>query len=118
MNIVAANIEVRCIADAMVGESSLPDREFRGETMREASFDHSDGALEGGLRCEEEMEVVGHDDEGVKLVVAFGSVVLEGFDEKFGRALDLEEAAAVVGSAGDEESSGARCSAGIAIRRL
>jgi hypothetical protein len=53
-----------------------------------------------------------HDDEGVKLVVAFGSVVLEGFDEKFGRALDLKEAAAIVSSAGDEESFGARCSAG------
>ena len=53
------------------------------------------------------MDVVGHDDEGVKLVVAFGSVVLEGFDKEFGVALDLKEAAAVVGSAGDEESSGA-----------
>jgi hypothetical protein len=58
------------------------------------------------------MDVVGHDDEGVELVVAFGPVVLEGFDEKFGVALDLKEAAAVVSSAGDEESSGARCSAG------
>jgi hypothetical protein len=53
------------------------------------------------------MDVVGHDDEGVEFVVAFRSVVLEGFDEEFGVAFDLEEAAAVVGSAGDEEGSGA-----------
>jgi hypothetical protein len=96
----------------VVGESSLPDGEFGGETMREASFDNSDDALESCLWREEKMDVVGHNDEGVKLVVAFGSVVLEGFDEKFGRALDLKEAAAVVGSAADEESSGARCSGG------
>jgi len=51
--------------------------------------------------------VVGHDDEGVEFVVAFRSVVLEGFDEEFGVAFDLKEAAAVVGSAGDEEGSGA-----------
>ena len=112
MNVVAANIEVFCVADAVVGEASLPDGEFGGETMREASFDNSDGALESCLWCEEEMDVVGHDDEGVKLVVAFVSVVLKGFDEKFGRALDLKEAAAVMSSAGDEESFGARCSAG------
>jgi len=44
--------------------------------------------------------------------VAFGSVVLEGFYEEFGVALDLEEATAVVGSADDEEGAGAGCSAG------
>jgi hypothetical protein len=63
--------------------------------------------------------VVGHDDEGVEFVVSFspsqlagrgprfGAVVLEGFDEEFGVAFDLKEAAAVVGSAGDEEGAGA-----------
>ena len=80
--------------------------------MREASFDNSDGAFKSRLWREEKMDMVGHDDEGVKLVVAFGSVVLKGFDKKFGRALGLEEASAIVSSAGDEESSGARCSAG------
>ena len=28
--------------------------------------------------------MVGHDDEGVEFVVAFGAVVLEGFEEEFG----------------------------------
>jgi hypothetical protein len=39
--------------------------------MRETSFDNSDGTLESCLWREEEMDVVGHDDEGVKVVVAF-----------------------------------------------
>jgi hypothetical protein len=50
--------------------------------MGEASLDESDGSFESLLRSEEQVEVVGHDDEGVELVVAFGSVVLEGFDEE------------------------------------
>jgi hypothetical protein len=59
------------------------------------------------LPGEEEVNVIGHDDEGVEFVVAFGSVVLEGFEEEFGVAVDLEEAAAVVGCAGDEVGAGA-----------
>jgi hypothetical protein len=50
------------------------------------------------------VEVVGHDDEGVEFVGCGGAVVLEGFEEEFGVAGDLEEAAAGVrnGSDGDE----------------
>jgi hypothetical protein len=45
--------------------------------------------------------------------------VLEGFDEEFGVTLDLEEAAAIVSSAGDEEKvPGRDALVGIAIRRL
>ena len=112
MDVGAADLELFGVADAVVGEASLPDGEPGGEAVGEASLDESDGAFEGFLRGEEEMDVVGHDDEGVEFVVAFGSVVLEGFDEEFGVAFDLEETAAVVGSAGDEEGSGACCSGG------
>ena len=107
MNVATADFVVGSVADAVVGEASLPDGEFGGEAVGEASLDESDGAFEGFLRGEEEMDVVGHDDEGVEFVMAFGSVVLEGFDEEFGVAFDLKEAASVVGSAGDEEGSGA-----------
>ncbi len=107
MDVVAADLEVFGVADAVVGEAALPDGEFGGEAVGEASFDETDGALEGFVRGYEQVEVVGHDDEGVEFVVAFGSVVLEGFEEEFGVGGDLEEAATVVGSAGDEEGSGA-----------
>ena len=62
--------------------------------------------------------MVGHDDEGVEFVVSFGAIVLEGFDEEFGVAFDLKEPTTVVGSAGDEEGTGAECAGGIAMRRL
>ena len=107
MDLGAADFELFWVTDAMVSEASLPDGELGGEAVGEASLDESDGALEGFVRGEEEVDVVGHDDEGVEFVVSFGSVVLEGFDEEFGVAFDLEEAAAIVGSAGDEEGSGA-----------
>ena len=54
---------------------------------------------------EEEMDVVGHDDEGVYEVVAFVAIVLEGFEEELGVGFALKEASAVVGDAGDEESA-------------
>jgi hypothetical protein len=107
MNVIAANVEVRNVADAVVREAALPDGKLGSEPMGVASLDESDCALQGCLWCEEKMDVVGHNDESVKLVVALGSIVLESFDEEFGVALDLKEMAAIVGSAGDEESSGA-----------
>ena len=51
--------------------------------MREAAFDEAHGSFEGdGLRGEEEVDVVGHDDEGVEEVVAFGAVLLKGGEEE------------------------------------
>ena len=106
MDIRTTDFEVFSITDAMVREASLPDGEFGGETVGEASLDESDGAFEGnGLRGEQEVDVVGHDDEGVEFVVTFGSVVLECCDEKFSVGGELEETASVVSSAGDEERS-------------
>jgi hypothetical protein len=112
MNVLMADAIVCCVADAVVGEASLPDGEFGGEAMGEASLDESDGSFESLLRGEEEVDVVGHDDKGVEFVVPFGSIVLEGFDEELGVTFDLEEAATVVGSAGDEEGAGAGCAGG------
>ncbi len=57
------------------------------------------------MRGEDEVDVVGHDDEGVELVVALATIVLEGFEEEFGVGGDLKEAAAVVGCTCDEEGA-------------
>lgn len=80
--------------------------------MREASFDDSDRAFKRFSRSQQEMDVIGHDDECVKLIALFGSVMPESFDKKFCVALDLKEAAAVQGRACNEVRSGARSSAG------
>ena len=46
--------------------------------------------------------MVGHDDEGVKLVAALVSVVGQGVEEQICGGFDLEEAAAVCGDGGGE----------------
>jgi len=106
VDIRTTNSEVFSVPDAMVCETSLPDGKLGGQTVGEASLDEPDGAFEGdGLRREQKVDVVGHDDEGMEFIVTFGSVVLEGRDEEFGVRWDLEEAASVVGCGGDEECS-------------
>jgi hypothetical protein len=52
---------------------------------------------------EDEVGVVGHQDVGVELIVR--AVVFEGFEEEFGVASDLEDAATVVAVGGDEEGA-------------
>jgi hypothetical protein len=108
MEIVETDVIVFSVANAMVGETPLPDGEFRGKTVGEASLDNPDGAFEGdGLRSKQKVDVVGHDDERMELIVTFGSVVLEGCDEEFSVGGNLEKTASVEGCGGDEESPGA-----------
>jgi len=59
--------------------------------MGEAAFDQADGSFQrNDLWGEDEVDVVGHDDEGVEFVVAFAAIVLEGFEEEFGVRGNLE----------------------------
>jgi hypothetical protein len=62
------------------------------------------------------MNVIGHDDVGVEKVV--GSVMIDGFEEKRGVALDLEEAATVMSGCSDEIRAGSGVWLGIAMLRL
>jgi hypothetical protein len=103
VDVVEAGEEVLAVADTVLGEAGLPDGEFRVEAVREAALDKAHGAFDGDFeRGEEEMDVVGHDDEGVELEVAFVAIVLECFDEERGVGVELEEGAAVGGGAGYE----------------
>ena len=105
MDVEEARVEVEAVADAVVREGTLPDGKAGGEAVGEAALDEAHGAFEGLGWGEEEMDVVGHDDEGVQLVVAFCAVVLKGLQEELGVGGELEEAAGVVGAAGDEEGA-------------
>jgi hypothetical protein len=106
VDVVSTGVEVFCIADAVVDEASLPDWEFGGEAVGETAFDEVHGLGESFiLRGEDEMDVVGHYDEGMEKVMLFGAVVLEGFEEEFGVVRDLKDAAAVVADGGDEEGA-------------
>lgn len=71
MNVAMTDAVVCCVADAVIGEASLPDGELRGEAVGEASsvkMAESDGSLESLLWSEKKVNVVGHDDEGVEFV--------------------------------------------------
>jgi hypothetical protein len=101
------------VPDAVVAEAALPDGKLRGEAVGEAAFDEAHRALEcDDLRSEDQVDVVGHDDEGVEFVVAFAAVVLEGFEEELGGGGHLEETAAIVSAGRDEVRARARCSGG------
>ena len=94
-------------------EPSLPDWEFGFEAAGEAAFEEHHCSFEGDLLwCEEQVDVVRHDDEGVEFVMAFAAVVLEGFEEELGVDGLLEESSSVPGLGADEEGSVACCSTG------
>jgi hypothetical protein len=104
VEVILANDEVFARANLVIGEASLPDREFGGEAMGEASLDEVHDLRDGFVaRGENEVDVVGHQDEGVEEIV--GAVVFEGFEEKFCVAVDLKDAATVVADGGQEESA-------------
>ena len=85
--------------------------------MGESSLDELDGALEGDAGWgQEQVDVVGHDDEGVEFVVAFSAIVLEGLEEELCCGCDLEECSSVCSLGGDEEGSVACCSGGFRHR--
>jgi len=101
VDVVVADVVVGGVADAMVGEASLPGGKFGGDAVGEAAFDELHGSLERDVGWgEEQVKVVGHDDIGVKEIAC--AVVVDGFEEKGGVAFDLKESAAVVGGCSDE----------------
>ena len=93
-----------CVRHAELLEAVFPDRHFGFKAKGKASFDELHGLLNGdvGSGCEEEMEMIGHEDEGVDLVAAFGAVVVEEAQKEVGVCVGLEEAAALGGNGGDE----------------
>ena len=96
MSVAFVRGEVFLSADGMVGEASLPDGELGREAVGEASFDEANGTLDCDFeRCEQEVDVVGHHDEGVEFEVASEAVMLEGFEEEGRIGVGLEEATAV-----------------------
>jgi hypothetical protein len=104
VDVVASAFELCPIEHKMVGEAALPGRELRRKAAREASLDvlHSFGDVVG---CHQQMDVVWHDDEGIELVEAFATIMLEGFEEELCVRVDLEQSAAVVGDRCDEKRS-------------
>jgi hypothetical protein len=77
---------------------------FEARRWEKAAFDKLHCSFDGDVGwSDDEVEMVGHDDVGVQKIT--GAVVVDGFEEERGVALDLEESAAVVGGCGDEVSA-------------
>lgn len=90
------------VADAMFIVAGMPDvlAEERTRGMREAAafdeLDASGGALvERG--CDQDVYVVGHDDEGVEMEFAGVAIAEEGCDEELGEGGLLEDRALAKG---------------------
>ena len=76
--------------------------------MREPSLDKPNDTFQrDGLRSEQQMNMVRHDNKSMELIVLSGPVKLQSREEEFSVGGDLEEAASVVSCGGDEECSGA-----------
>ncbi len=66
--------------------------------MREPAFDKAHCTFERDLlRRQEQVDMVGHGNEGVQLIVTCLTIVLDCFKEQVGVGRDLKEAAAVEG---------------------
>ena len=78
--------------------------------MGKAGLDEGDGLVErDGLRSEQQVDVVGHDDVGVEFITAQGAVVEQVVDEEFGDTGYLEDVAPIVSGRGNEGHAGCGC---------
>ena len=83
MNVIAVVREILWVANAMVGESALPDFSFspKGspEFVRVAALDELDGMFDRHVfrGCQEKMNVFRHDHKGVQLVTVLSFVAVE-----------------------------------------
>jgi len=107
VDVIAVGIQIACIFDAALCKAVLPDRHARFETERESTLDELHGLFEGDVLCrrDQDMNVIGHEDECVELVASFGAVVFEQVEEKVRVRVGLKEAAAIRGHGGDEEGA-------------
>jgi len=102
--VLALTDEVFGVADAVGVEGWLPDCawDLGADGVGESSLD----ALHAAFDClvfgwgEEDVEVFGHDDEGVELVAGLVAVMEEGLEQQVGVGGAGEDGAASVGDGG------------------
>ena len=113
MQIHPPRLHILRIANAVIGEASLPNRRLRRQPMREASFDQAHRPLHGdALRRENQVNVIGHDHKRVKFVAAGVTIVLQGFEKELRVCGNLEQTPTIVGRASEEKRAEAWCSGG------
>jgi hypothetical protein len=102
-DVVLLGGEVGGVADAMFEVAGVPDCAGGVGGVRVAALDelHGPGGADVDGGGEQEVDVIGHDGEGVEEESALGAVVGEGGDEAFGVGADLEVAVLLVGVDGE-----------------
>jgi len=105
MDVLEMFLVVRGIANSMIGKTSLPDFEIGSEfllcSVRETTLDELESTLQGDLRRDQEMEVIGHEDEFVE-EIGLASISEKSFEEETSPWLHLEERAALPRLRGDK----------------
>jgi hypothetical protein len=95
---------VVAITNAVIRVAALPDRKLGAKSSRESAFDQLDGPFQGNAcGCQQQMDVIGHHDEGVQLEVPSSPIVLQNIEEEGSVRIDLEESTTVVGAACHEK---------------
>ena len=107
VDVAAVHFEITHVLDATLCKAVFPNGHFGFQAEGEVSFDELHGFLDGDVwrRRNEEMDVVGHEDEGVEMVAAFRAVVVEEVEKEVRVGFRLKEAAAIGGNGGDEEGA-------------
>jgi len=104
MDVIAVRVEALAIGHTKLFEAVFPDGHFGFETEGESALYELHRLFNGDVRSgrEDQVEVVGHKNEGVELVTMFRAVVAEELEEKVGVRVGLKEAAPLGGDSGDE----------------
>lgn len=87
------------VADLVVTEAALPDyaqSKSLNRIMRKAAFELLDRFADVVFNCEENMDVVRHHHELVKLIKSLAPLLEHYFDKKHCHALALQKKAALI----------------------
>jgi hypothetical protein len=112
-------VEVGGVANAVIAETALPDRETKQEPFANrpsgAALDELNGSFQGGVlaRRQQHMKVIRHQHETVQSICSFVAIVQEAFDEDLAIGRGLENGTALPGARSHEVCS---WHAGVALR--
>ncbi len=112
MNVVLVADEILVIANPVVRESPLPDlslaTEDRPEGVGVSAFDQLDRVLQRDIDggSQQEMNVLGHEDERMQSIAAFAAISVESLQEEANIVLDNEKFSTLPRRESDEVGSG------------
>ena len=103
MDIVFVVDAVRFIANSVIREAALPDFALAAKDgskgVRVSAFDELDGVLERYIvrRGEQQMDVFGHENEGMELESSFTTIAVESLQKETDVVLNDEQSSALPG---------------------